>query len=104
MAKHGGGYVILDLRDDPNVEGLVKMTQEQVDKVVEAYDKGLPILYVGCAAYGGALLEDVMVSAFTYAIKYDDDPYPYGISIPTSDGSGFVTGLINENNELYYFV
>lgn len=103
MVKHGGGYIILDLRDDPNVEGRVKMTQEQVDKVVEAYDKGLPILYVGCAAYGGTLLADVMVSAFTYAIKYDD-PYNYGISIPTSDGSGFVTGLISEDNELVYFV
>lgn len=48
MVKHGGGYVILDVRGaTANESGGIFVTPEQADVITSAYREKLPVLYIG---------------------------------------------------------
>ena len=68
MAKHGGGYVILDLRENViDVTGLV-ITDEQTATIDTAYREKLPILYLGPAVnIGGDGMTRSLTGLFTFA-------------------------------------
>lgn len=87
MAKHGGGYLILDLRDNDITDGFrLRVTESQIDAIKTAHKEHLPILYIGPAAESSGFI-NTDVTAFTYAIKSAAE---YAIGVPTSSVSEFL--------------
>ena len=87
MTKHGGGYVILDLRDaEPNnggtnSTGFVNLTESQVSAIKTAADEKLPVLYIGRGSTGDGMLSDIVSAAFTYALNEGGD---YNLAVPNT--------------------
>lgn len=87
MAKHGGGYVILDLRDaeldngETESTGFVNLTDQQINAIKTAADEKLPVMYIGRGATSDYILSSVECAAFTYAINKDGN---YSIAVPNA--------------------
>lgn len=66
MVKHGGGYVILDVRGATASEsgGLV-VTPEQAEVIATAYREKLPVLYIGPGDTQGSISIDYIAAGFT---------------------------------------
>lgn len=102
MAKHGGGYVILDLQDaEPNNNGtestgFINLTEQQVNAIKTAADEKLPVLYIGRGSTGDGFLTDTVSAAFVYAVNVDGEytimvpnntPYTAGFSVAQLGGT-----------------
>lgn len=103
MAKHGGGYVILDLRDaeldksETGSIGFINLTEQQVNAIKTAADEKLPVLYIGHGAGEDGYLADIVTAAFTFAMR---DTKRYNIAIPLCSllSPGFYGATLNENS------
>lgn len=66
MVKHGGGYVILDVRGaTANESGGIFVTPEQVEVIASAYREKLPVLYIGPGDNQGSIDLDNTAAGFT---------------------------------------
>ena len=66
MAKHGGGYVILDLRGATASEsGGIFVTPEQAEVIASAYREKLPVLYIGPGDGQGSISIEQTAAGFT---------------------------------------
>lgn len=76
MAKHGGGYVILDVRGaTANESGGIVITPEQAEVIASAYREKLPVLYIGPGDNQGTISIDYTVASFTMV---EDGSSDYG--------------------------
>lgn len=110
MAKHGGGYVILDLRDaelngGDEPTGFINLTEQQVNAIKTAADEKLPIMYIGRGSSGGDFghITDTVSAAFTFAMR---DTEAYNIAIPVFSlySPGFSGAILNGNSLNLYQV
>lgn len=86
MVKHGGGYVILDLRENAiDNTGLV-ITDEQTAIIETAYREKLPILYIGpVVETDGEVLNQNLAGMFTFAAlcpEFSGAPGEIAIAVP----------------------
>ena len=66
MVKHGGGYVILDVRGATASEsGGIFVTPEQAEVIASAYREKLPVLYIGPGDGSGSISINYTVAGFT---------------------------------------
>jgi len=66
MVKHGGGYVILDLRGATASEsGGIVVTPEQAEVIASAYREKLPVLYIGPGDNQGSINTSYTAAGFT---------------------------------------
>lgn len=97
MAKHGGGYVILDLRGNVfDKTGLV-ITDEQTATIETAYREKLPILYLGPVVnLEGGGLEQTSAGLFTSATLCPEGSGAEGeIAIAIPDAGSPVRTIFN---------
>lgn len=107
MVKHGGGYVILDLRDAELNDreaptGFVNLNEQQVNAIKTAVDEKLPVMYIGRGATTEGMLSDNVSAAFTYAMNNGND---YALSVPnTSTDIGFTGAMLQGTSLTLYTV
>lgn len=66
MTKHGGGYVILDMRGATvSDSGGIVVTPEQAEVIASAYREKLPVLYIGPGDAQGSIDLKYTVAGFT---------------------------------------
>lgn len=105
MAKHGGGYVILDVRGaTASDSGGIIVTTEQAEVIASAYREKLPVLYIGPGDVQGSINPNYTVAGFTMV---DDGAADYGatgkIAIyipPTGQLNAAAWGYYLNGNEL----
>ena len=109
MTKHGGGYVILDLRDaelnngGTESTGFVNLTEQQVNVIKTAADEKLPVLYIGRGSTGDGYMADTVSAAFTFAM-HDTETYNIGIPVFSLYSPGFSGAMLNGNSLNLYQV
>ena len=89
MAKHGGGYIIIDVSGSAIAGTVMTVDDDVLKTATEAAKSKLPVLYIGPTVRydgdSGIQLIDTETAAFTHVIDYMGD---ITIEIPVFDALG----------------